>query len=176
MTAEELWLLPSRGQRHELVRGELRTMAPGNFEHGAVGINLSTPMAMHNRAHDLGVVVAAETGFILGRDPDTVRAPDIAFVSKKKIEASGIPKTFYPGAPDIAVEVVSPGNTINEVDEKVQDWLDAGAQLVWVVNPRQRNVTAYAASAKPVILSENDILDGGEVFPGFAIKVNELFQ
>src|ERR1700719_482571 len=84
MTAEEMWLLPADGQRHELVRGELRTMAPGGFEHGAVGINLSTPMAVHNRANDLGVVVGAETGFLIARDPDTVRAADVGFVSKAR--------------------------------------------------------------------------------------------
>jgi Uma2 family endonuclease len=175
MTADELWALAKDGQRHELVQGELRTMAPAGFEHGGVSINLSTPMDVHARANDLGLVVGSETGFLIERNPDTVRAPDVGFVSKGRLRSTGIPQKYFPGAPDAAAEVVSPGDTINEVDAKVQQWLDAGTRLVWVINPRRREVTVYALGARPVVLTEADVLDGQDVIPGFRIAVKDLF-
>ena len=107
MTADELLRLPDDGLRHELVAGELRTMAPGGGEHGWVTINLAVPLAQHVRAHDLGVVFAAETGFLLAQEPDLVRAPDVAFVCRERVDAVGRVRGYWPGAPDLAVEVVS---------------------------------------------------------------------
>lgn len=175
LTADDLWDLPPDGQRHELVRGELRTMPPAGFEHGYVGGRILSPLERFVEGNKLGVVVTAETGFVIARDPDTVRAPDAAFVSQERIAATGIPKKYWPGAPDLAVEVVSPNDTVYEVDEKVQEWLDAGARLVWVINPRRRTVTVYGPAAKPVILTESDTLDGQDVVPGFRVGVAELF-
>jgi Uma2 family endonuclease len=175
MTAEELEHLPNKDKLHELVRGELRTMPAAGFEHGLIGINLASPLAAYVRAHALGYVVLAETGFLLSRDPDTVRAPDIGFVTRERIEKLGVTKKYWPGAPDLAVEIVSPNDTVNELDEKVQDWLAAGTRLVWVVNPRRRTVTVHALGAKPVILTDTDVLDGGDVVPGFRIAVAEPF-
>src|SRR5262249_4638196 len=117
LTADDLWRLPQDGMRHELIRGELTNMPPAGAEHGVTTMNLSTPLDKHARTNDLGRVLAAETGFIIGRDPDTVRAADVAFVSKPRIPATGIPKKFFPGAPDLAVEVVSPSDTVSEVEE-----------------------------------------------------------
>lgn len=175
MTADELWQLPQDGMRHELVRGQLTTMPPAGFEHGAVGFNLALPLGQHVKAHNLGLIVAAETGFFLAKGPDTVRAPDIAFVRRERVEATGLPKRYWPGAPDLAVEVVSPQDTVYDVDDKVQEWLDGGAALVWVVNPRRRNVTVYRPGVAPVILSGDDRLEGGEVIGGFAIRVADIF-
>lgn len=175
LTAEDLERLPKDGQRHELVRGELHTMPPSGFEHGAVGINLSTPLDQHVRASHLGRVVGAETGFLLARDPDTVRGPDIGFVRRERLESVGVPRSYWPGAPDLAVEIVSPGDTVFEVDAKVQEWLAAGTSLVWVINPRQRMVTVYRPGANPVILREGDTLDGQEVVPDFRHPVSHLF-
>src|SRR4051812_14372339 len=107
-TAEQLWRMPKDEMRHELVRGELFTMAPAGFDHGAVIINLSIPLATYVKKHKLGIVVGAETGFILTRDPDTVRGADIAFVRAARIPKSGRPKKFWIGGPDLAVEVLSP--------------------------------------------------------------------
>jgi Uma2 family endonuclease len=175
LTAEDLERLPRDGQRHELVRGEVLTMPPAGFEHGAIGINLSTPLDQHVKANHLGRVVGAETGFLLAQNPDTVRGPDIGFVRQDRVEAVGMPRSYWPGAPDAAAEIVSPGDTVFEVDAKVQEWLAAGTSLVWVINPRQRMVTVYRPGANPVILRVGDTLDGQEVIPGFRIPVASLF-
>jgi Uma2 family endonuclease len=175
MTADDLFRLPDDGMRHELVKGVLNTMPPAGFEHGAIGINVATPLDQHVRANGLGVVVAAETGFIITTNPDTVRAPDIGFVRQDRIQATGITKKYWPGAPDLAVEVISPSDTVYEVDDKVQGWLAAGAGLVWVVNPRRRTVTVHRPTGAPIVLTINDLLDGEQVVPGFSIRVADLF-
>jgi Uma2 family endonuclease len=176
MTEEDLFRLPRDQMRHELVRGELRTMAPTGGEHGAVTVNLTIPLGAHVKAKRLGRVFGAETGFTIEKDPDTVLAPDVAFLSNARIPATGISKKFVSGAPDLAVEVVSPGDTMNEVDEKVQQWLSAGARLVWVVNPKPRTITVHAPSRRPVILTDEQRLDGEDVVPGFSMPVRELFE
>src|SRR5439155_5318412 len=99
----------------------------------------------HCNTHHLGEVVSGDTGFIIEQDPDTVRAPDLGFVKRERIEKIGIPKKYFPGSPDLAVEIVSPGDTMNEVDEKVEMWLERGATMVWVVNPRKKTVSVYHA-------------------------------
>jgi Uma2 family endonuclease len=174
-TASELYAMPDDGFRYELVKGELRKMSPSGSEHGAIIINISLLLAQHVRSEKLGVCFGAETGFKIGSDPDTVRAPDVAFIRRERIPESGIPKKFWPGAPDLAVEVLSPGDPRREVDEKVEDWLEAGTRAVWVVNPKRRNVSIYRPTADVTRLSESDELDGGDVVPGFRCKVSEIF-
>ena len=120
---------------------------------------------------DLGKIVAAETGFVLVRDPDTVRGSDIAFIHKDRIPAAGLPKKFIPFAPDVAVEVVSPNDTMDEVEEKVAEWLAAGTKLVWVVLPKRRVIKVYRSSTDVTILTDKDELDGGEVMPGFRLPL-----
>ena len=175
VTADELLQMPDDGYRYELINGELKKMSPAGFEHGVVIVRLTRLLANHVVGADLGLVIGAETGFVLSRDPDTVRAPDIAFIRKDQIPAEGIPKTFWPGAPDLAVEVVSPGDMINEVDDKVESWLDGGAAMVWVVNPKSRNVTVYRSATEITVLAENDTLDGRDVVPGFRCSIAEIF-
>jgi Uma2 family endonuclease len=104
-----------------------------------------------------------------------VRAPDVAFVRKERIPESGIPETFWPGAPDLAVEVLGPDETYSEVEEKIEDWLGAGARAVWIVNPARRVVSVYRSMTDVTRLSEGDELNGGEVVPGFRCKVSEIF-
>src|SRR5437764_14513452 len=123
MTAEELYDLPTDHLRHELVRGELTTMPPTSGEHGASTFNIALLLGAFIKAHDLGVGAGAETGFLIGRNPDTVRAPDCAFVSKARIPSGGVPKKYWPMAPDLAVEVLSPSDSAGEVLEKIADWL-----------------------------------------------------
>lgn len=175
MTADDLFKLPSDGMRHELVKGELRTMPPAGFEHGAIISSLHGRLFAHVSTKSLGLVLAAETGFVIERDPDTVRAPDIAFVSKERIEQVGVPKAYFPGAPDLAVEVVSPGDTMNEVDEKVELWLARGTTMVWVVNPKRKTVSVYHAREHPAILTVDDYLEGLDVVRGFRMQVREIF-
>jgi Uma2 family endonuclease len=174
VTADDLLRVPDDGYRYELVKGELRKMPPAGFEHGAIGINLSAPLAQHVKSVGLGVVCGAETGFILATDPDTVLAPDIGFVRQERIVASGRPRGFWRGAPDLAVEVLSPSDTVFETEEKVAAWLACGARAVWVVNPRSRTVTVQYPGTAARVLSEADVLDGGDVVPGFRIGVAEI--
>ena len=109
-------------------------------------------------------------------DPDTVRAPDIAFIRKDHVPREKPKEAYWPGAPDLAVEVVSPGDTVSEVDEKVQEWLDAGAMMVWVVKPRSRSVIVYRSATDVKILTEKDDLSGEDVLPGFRCGVREIFE
>jgi Uma2 family endonuclease len=175
LTADDLLSLPDDGMRHELIKGELRTMPPAGFEHGVYEIKLASRLTVHVESQQLGTVVGGDTGFIIENDPDTVRSPDIGFVSKKRIDNIGIPKKYFPGAPDLAVEIVSPSDIMNEVDEKVEMWLERGAAMVWVVNPRRKTVMVYHAQNHPTILTVDDLLDGQEVIPGFHIQVRDIF-
>src|SRR5918992_188819 len=175
VTADELLHLPDDGFRYELVQGELRRMTPARNVHGRVAMNIGTALNNHVKAHDLGAVYAAETGFRLSSDPDTVRAPDVAFVSQANVEAVGEVEGFWPGASDLAVEVVSPGDSYADVEEKVFDWLDAGTKMVVVINPRQRSATVYKSPSDITALAEADVLDGGEIVPGFELAVREIF-
>jgi Uma2 family endonuclease len=127
------------------------------------------------KANKLGVVFGAETGFKIASSPDTVRAPDIAFVRRERIPESGIPKEFWPGAPDLAVEVLSPGDRIKAVEEKVGDWLASGASAVWVVDPKRKSVTVYRSLKDTQTLLEDDELDGQTVVPGFRCRVADIF-
>lgn len=175
VTADELLALPDDGQRHELVRGRLRTMTPAGARHGQIALTLGGILRKHIVDNDLGVVVAAETGFRLESDPDTVRAPDAAFVSQTRIPEGGVPDGFWPGAPDLAGEVVSPGDSSEEVQAKVTDYLAAGTRLVWVVHPKTRTVTEYRSLDEVRVLREEDTLDGADVVPGFSVAVRDLF-
>jgi len=174
-TASELFEMPDDGFRYELVKGELRRMSPSGSEHAVVIGRLTVRLGQHVEANSLGIYFGAEGGFKIASDPDTVRAPDIAFIGRERIPAAGIPKNFWPGAPDLAVEVVSPGDTRREVKEKVEDWLGAGTRAVWVVEPRRRTVSVYRSATDVTRLSEDDELDGGEVVPGFRCQVSEIF-
>lgn len=175
MTADDLWRMPGNGRLHELVRGELREMAPAGFDHGAVTITIGSLLLVHVKANKLGVV-GAETGFVLARNPDVVRGADAAFVASKRIPPTGRPVKYWEGAPDLAVEVLSPTDTVEAIEEKVDDYLAAGTRLVWVAHPRRRTMTVYQPGAKPVILDESDTLDGGDVVPGFSCVVARLFD
>ena len=174
-TADELLQRPDDGFRYELVKGELVKMAPAGSEHGDLAMRIGWRLAQHVENHNLGKTFAAETGFQIASNPDTVRAPDVAFVRQERVAEAGEVRGFWPGAPDLAVEVVSPGDTYTEVEDKVLDWLDAGTLMVIVVNPRQRTVTLYRSRADIVILTQNDILDGNDVVPGWSLPIQELF-
>jgi Uma2 family endonuclease len=176
VTAEDLLKMPDDGFRYELVKGELRRMAPAGHEHGRVAVRFTWRLAQHVEANNLGAVYAAETGFLIATNPDTVRAPDVAYVSRKRLEEAGKVEGYWPGAPGLAVEVVSPGDTYTEVEEKAMEWLEAGALMVLALNPRKRTVTRYRSLRDITILDEDAILDISEVVPGFKITVKEIFN
>jgi Uma2 family endonuclease len=172
-TAKQLLENPDLG-RCELVRGQLIMMTPAGFEHGRIVANITAPLTEHVRRKRLGVVTGAETGFHIARDPDTVRAPDVGFVCARRVPPE--PTTgFFPGPPDLAVEVLSPDDRASEVLAKVQQWLGAGCRAVWVVDPRTRTVSVYLTQNRLAVLSGSDELTGGEVVPDFSLPVAEIF-
>ena len=177
-TADELLRLSTTGRRYELVKGELFEMPPAGARHGDVAMEIGALLRNHVRANQLGKVFAAETGFILRRNPDTVRAPDDSFVSQERLPEGDLPIGYMDLAPDLAVEVLSPTDRASEVREKVADWLRAGTRLVWVIDPATRSATAYRSLEDFQELSESETLDAREVVPGFAcpVRVRDLFS
>jgi len=137
---------------------------------------VTTPLDRYVRDHNLGVVYAAETGFKLASNPDTVRASDVAFIRRQRVEEVGDAEGYWLGAPDLAVEVISPSDTYADVQEKVFDWLEAGTRMVSLVMPRKRAITVYRSLTDMMMLTEHDTLDGGDVVPGWKIPVKELFS
>jgi Uma2 family endonuclease len=175
MTADELFLMKDDGFRYDLVKGELRKISPAGSEHGAIIIRLTVALGQYVEENDLGEVFAAETGFKLATNPDTVLGPDLSFVSNEKIPPTGIPVKYWPGAPDLAVEVVSPGNIRREIEEKIEEYLVAGVGLVWIIRPKQHVVTVHRSNTEPATLTESDTLDGEEIIPGFQYSIARLF-
>jgi Uma2 family endonuclease len=175
MTAKELLKLPRGEFRYELVEGELRQMPPAGHEHGRIGMQLAVPLGYYVQSKKLGKVYLAETGFKIQSNPDTVRAPDVAFIRQERVEQAGNITGYWAGAPDLAVGVTSPGDTVNEVEEKVTEWLKAGASMVWIVSPKLKIVTVYRSLIDIITFTEKDTLDGGEVVSGFEIPVAEIF-
>ena len=148
-------------------------MIPAGGEHGRITSCLNIILGSHIMRNGLGTSYAAETGFILNRDPDTVRAPDFAFVAAAR--AATPERGFIPGAPDLAVEVLSPDDRPGYVREKVAEWLEVGTIAVWVVDPRKRTVTIHAAGMACSTFGEADTILGAEVLPGLVFEVREIF-
>ena len=164
------------GLRYELVEGVLRMMSPAGGRHGRVAFSLALILGTHVRGRQLGLVYAADTGFLLSRDPDTVHAPDVAFVARERAVDIDDDQGFVTVVPDLVGEVVSPRDSFSDVEEKVLAWLTAGTRLVIVVDPRTRTLHAYRGADRVVVLREEERLDAGDVVPGLTIAVAELFQ
>ena len=175
VTAQELHQLPAGG-RYALVKGELRKMPPAGREHGSIAMHVGASLYQFVTTQGLGSVYAAETGFLLATNPDTVLAPDAAFVRSDRLAQIADVAGFIPGAPDLAVEVISPSDTYTEVEEKVTLWLQHGTRMVIVVNPRRRSVTVYRPDRPVLFLSEQDELSGDDVVPGWSVRVRDLFR
>ncbi len=174
MTAEELEQLPRGRARFELIQGQLRVMEPGGYEHGDVSLEAGFLLKVHVREHGLGGgAVGAETGFILESEPLTVRAPDAAWVSPESLERIGRVKGYWPGAPDFAIEVVSPGDRYSGVHAKALAWIEAGCRLLLVIDPDSRSATTYRPGRTDAFLRD-DVVDCSDVVPGFAPRVAEL--
>ncbi len=174
-TAADLIKMPEHEVRYELVAGELRTMTPTGGAHGVVTGNLFGALFQHVQAAALGRLFTEATGFQLRRDPDTVRCPDVAFVRADRLPSEGLGPTFLDLAPDLTVEVMSPSDTVSAVGEKIEEYLAAGVRAIWIVDPANRTVTVHEAGQAVRILREGDVLDGGEVVPGFQSPVAGVF-
>ena len=174
-TSEDLWKMVADGSRYELSKGELLPMSPVGMEHGGIVMALGALLRSYAMKKGLGLV-GTEIGFRLGQNPDTVRAPDVAFVARHRLPADGVPKKFAHFPPDLAVEVLSPEDTASEMLRKIEEYLTAGGALAWVVDPATRTVTVYRSLSDIQILSADQELDGGEVLPGFRTMVAEIFS
>lgn len=174
LIAEDLYDLPLDDVRAELVRGDLVCEPPAGFEHGVGAAGIGYFLQRYVEDHPIGVVCGAETGFVLFRNPDTVRAPDAAFVTRERAERVVEREKYFEGAPDLAAEVVSPGDSRREVAEKVQDYLAAGTRLVWIIDRRRKSVTVHRPSVEPQVLGPDDHLHGGDLLPGFSVPVSRL--
>lgn len=175
VTAAELESLPQGDERVELVKGVIVRMDPAGHEHGGVAARILIRLGNFVETHQLGMVYAAETGFTLSHDPDTVRAPDAAFVTAERVAQIKRRRGYFDGAPDLAVEIVSPDDKAEEIDAKVLDYLEAGCRLVWVIQPRTKTITVYRSLDQVRVLTQRDTLDGADVVPGFAVPVKEIF-
>ncbi|HVF49262.1 MAG TPA: Uma2 family endonuclease [Pyrinomonadaceae bacterium] len=175
MTADELLLLPEDGYRYELIDGELIRMSPTGFEHSTIMFRLGGRLNAHVEENDLGVVCGGDVGVVVSENPDTVIAPDLAFISKERIPAEGVHKGYLRQTPDLVAEIISPSEVLKESREKAERWLAEGARMVWLVNPRKRTVTVYRPAFAPQVLAETDELDGLDVVSGFRCAVAKIF-
>lgn len=144
--------------------------------HGLIAFLVCKLLDAYVSEHDLGLVSADNTGYVLSRDPDVVRIPDVSFVSWERVPEEGVPEGYWPMAPDLAVEIVSPNDRADDVREKVWEYLEAGTRQVWVLWPRQRAASVYRKGAPTLELGAEDSLEGGEVLPGFRVRVSDLFE
>lgn len=174
MTAEELLRYRHEPYRQELIAGRLCEVEPTGAEHGLVATRIGMLLARHVEAAGLGTALVGDVGFKLASDPDTVRAPDAAFIARERTDAIGWPRGYWPGPPDLAIEVVSPNDRHSDVEGKALDWLAAGARAVVVVDPPRRSATVYRARDDIRVRTADEALDLGDVVPGFAPRVTEL--
>ncbi len=176
MTAQQLMELPDDAMQYELVLGELLMSPPAGRDHGRFETRIVARLDAHVTRHELGEVTTGDTGFLLSRNPDTVRAPDAGFISNGRIRLTDPREHYWTVAPDLAVEVLSPGDRPQATAEKVAQYLDAGVLLVWVVNTKTRTIRQYAPGTAVITLTISDTLDGGSVVPGFRMPVREVFN
>lgn len=175
LSAEEFAALPREGLRLELIEGEVQAMPPTFDDHGEISMMLGILIGQYVVTHQLGRVYAAETGFLIARNPDTVRAPDVAFIRQERVPPRGGTPGWVQVMPDLVAEVVSSGDRISEVDDKVRMWLDAGVRMVLVAWPDRRTIDVYRPDQPMRTLGEADRLDGDDVLPGLSLPVSQVF-
>jgi Uma2 family endonuclease len=173
-TAEELFQYPD-SKYYELVRGVPRVSEPPGGLHGRIAAAIAARLTDHVERLGLGTVLI-EAGYLLAREPDTVRGPVISFVSTARLSPDQIPVQFIRGAPDLAVEILSPADRWFEIEEKVTDYLAAGARQVWLVDPRERRLIVRYVDRPSRVLTDRDILDGEDVVPGFALDLADILS
>jgi Uma2 family endonuclease len=178
VTAQDLWRLGEGDVRRELVNGEVLEMAPVGGIHGQVTSRACRWLLDHVERHAAGEVFTGDVGFVLSLpyDPERVRAPDLSFLSTDRLPGGRIPEGFLQGAPDLAVEILSPSDNPVEIQQKVRDYLEGGTRLVWVMAPQAKTATIYRPDGSARLLREHEYLDGEDVLPGLRIPLAELFK
>jgi Uma2 family endonuclease len=174
ITAEEFAAMPDTGP-NELVRGEVVGMPPPRSRHGLYSSRIAFLLIQHVRQHGLGEVLINDAGFILSRGPDTVRGPDVSFIRRNRLTDGELPEGYFPGAPDLAIEVLSPDDRARDVDEKVDMYLDAGCPLVVILSPERRTATLHRPNLDPHIVRGEEALDLSPVVSGFRCALTEIF-
>jgi Uma2 family endonuclease len=173
ITAEQLSTYPDR-ERYELVRGVPRVCEPPGGVHGRLAARMAARLSEHVERHGLGTVLV-EAGYVVRRGPDTVRGPDVSFISGSRLAPDQIPDRFIPGAPDLAIEILSTSSRWPEVEEILADYFASGARMVWVVEPPARRIIVRHPDRPPKVLAGDDVLEGEDVVPGFHLAASELF-
>ena len=175
VTVEEFAKLPEdREKRLSLVAGWVVSEPWPVTRHGRIQARLLNLLSEYLRASPIGEVYV-DIGFILSRAPDTVRAPDVSFVRTERVERQD-DRRWYEGAPDLAIEVLSPSERSRQIHEKVSDYLAAGARAVWLVDPERRLVTVFRSPLTPQVLREGETVDGEDILPGLHLAVGDLFR
>ena len=169
-------MLPRGEHRYELINGELRTMSPSSHEHGRIGVRVTVPLAEFVWKHGLGEVFGMETGFLLTSKPDTVLAPDVSFISESRAREIRKGKGYWPGPPDLAVEVLSPSDYQPKTRKKVAQWLGFGTKQVWIVDCKHETVTIHRSATEAITFELEDTLVAEDLLPGFSILVADIFK
>jgi Uma2 family endonuclease len=173
LTLEEFAQLPGDGLRHEISEGELICMAPAKFLHTLVVVAVFEVLQVYLKQRG-GARAFPEAGYVLSHDPLTIRQPDVSVLSAERIRATDV-DGYVEGAPELAIEIVSPSQSAEDLEVKVQQYLRSGGKQVWVVYPITRRVHIFLASGEVTILNETQKLDAGDLLPGFSVKVADLF-
>jgi Uma2 family endonuclease len=174
-TVEDLERLSAQGYRYELIDGELREMSPVGSAQAIATINLSSYATVHVRQHRLGTCFAAEAGFRFPHQPETVLAPDWAFIAVERAPAAFPKRGFLEAVPDLVLETRAPDDSRREIQEKIDRWLAAGVRVVWDLDPERRVLAVHRPGTAPQTLGQDDVLTEEELLPRFSIKIAELF-
>lgn len=175
MTAEELFLMPKDGYRYELVEGELKKMSPGGGKHGASIGRFTGGLQVHVEDNDLGEVFGAETGYKIKENPDDVIAPDVSFISRKRLPESEIPDGYLTTVPELVVEVISPNDRKAKIEEKLKAWFDFGVTVAILIFTNNRFIRVYRSPENFITLHESDTLVLEDILPGFSYPISKLF-
>lgn len=175
VTGDELLRMPGRNPC-ELVAGRIVSMTPTSPTHGRIEVNVAAALKQFLRTRDLGVVMAGEVGVFTGRNPDTVRAPDVLFLSHERDARRTSRHGFLDVAPELAVEILSPTDRPDQVRRKLGEYFAAGVRLVWVIDPAARTVRVHRGGGEPRSLACGEVLTGADVLPGFRMPVDDVFE